>query len=67
MEEQENFIYLKNHLAHWFYLPEDLEPLFNSLLEDYILTGKSSKFLKEFKDYRIISREEHKKQQLNKQ
>lgn len=66
IKNMENGIYIKNHLNQWFYIDEELEPLFNSLLEDYILTGKSSKFLKEFKDFRITSREEHKKSQLNK-
>jgi hypothetical protein len=65
MEEQD-FIYVKNSRGHWYYINSDDESLFNALCEDFILTGNPSKFLKEFKDYRITSREEHKKNNLNK-
>jgi hypothetical protein len=63
--EEESYIYLKNHKGHWFYLPESMEDSFASLLQEYIL-GNPQRFLKEFKDYRITSREEHKKNNLNK-
>ena len=61
MDNENSYIYVRNHLGQWFYIPESEEDNFSLLLEDYILTGKSANFLKEFKDYRITSREEHKK------
>ena len=63
--ENEDYIYVKTHKNQWYYINSDDEQLFNLLLEDYILTNNPSKFLKEFKDFRINSREEHKKANLN--
>ena len=65
MEEQ--FVFLKNHKGHWFHLPEYLEEEFNQLLENYIMSGKSDKFLEIFKEFRIsCSPTEYRKNNLNK-
>jgi hypothetical protein len=58
---EDNKIYVKTHKNQWYWIYEEDEPTFNLLLEDYILSNNPSKFLKEFKDFRIESREEHKK------
>lgn len=53
MEDNEEYIFVKTPRGTWYRIPEFMEPLFNRLLEESILTESSAKFIREFKDFKI--------------
>lgn len=64
MKEETDFVFLKTPRGIWYRIPSDYEPLFNQLLEESILSESSTKFLREFKEFKSISPSEFRK--LNK-
>ncbi len=62
MEEEIDYIFVKTSKDQWFRIPDYAEPLFNQLLEESILSESSSKFIREFREFKSMSPTEFRKQ-----